>query len=110
MNERKGRLLVVDDETDFRIVLRDHFEASGYEVLEAADGQEALEVFHKGPYPQKELYKYYSQGSVFCLASIQDGFAMVQTQAAACGSLRDLVPAFLTNKNSSGFSHSEAEQ
>lgn len=42
-------------------------------------------VFHKGPYPQNQLYKYYSQGSVFCLASIQEGFGMVMPQAMACG-------------------------
>jgi glycosyltransferase involved in cell wall biosynthesis len=42
-------------------------------------------VFHKGQHPQNELYKYYSQGSVFCLASIEEGLAMVQPQAMACG-------------------------
>ncbi len=49
MKERKWRLLVVDDEADFRLVLRDHFEATGYEVAEAADGQEALETFEHDP-------------------------------------------------------------
>jgi glycosyltransferase involved in cell wall biosynthesis len=42
-------------------------------------------VFHKGPYRQSELYRYYSQGSVFCLASIEEGLAMVILQAMACG-------------------------
>ena len=42
-------------------------------------------VFHRGPYPQGELYRYYSQGSVFCLASIEEGLAMVIPQAMACG-------------------------
>jgi glycosyltransferase involved in cell wall biosynthesis len=42
-------------------------------------------VFYKGPHPQKELYKYYSQGSVFVLPSIEDGFGMVIAQALACG-------------------------
>jgi glycosyltransferase involved in cell wall biosynthesis len=46
---------------------------------------------HKGNYkwvgfqPQKELYKYYSQGSVFVMPSIEEGMAMVQLQAMACG-------------------------
>jgi Glycosyltransferase len=35
--------------------------------------------------PQKELNKYYSQGSVFVINSIQEGLAMVQPQAMACG-------------------------
>ncbi len=42
-------------------------------------------VFHKGHQPQNELYRYYSQCSVFCLASIEEGLAMVQPQAMACG-------------------------
>jgi glycosyltransferase involved in cell wall biosynthesis len=38
-----------------------------------------------GPVPQKELYKYYSNSSVFVLPSIEEGLAMVQLQAMACG-------------------------
>lgn len=38
-----------------------------------------------GHIPQKELYKHYSQGSVFCLPSLDDGFAVVILQAMACG-------------------------
>lgn len=39
----------------------------------------------KGHQPQKELYKYYSQGNMFIMPSIEEGFAMVQFQAMACG-------------------------
>jgi glycosyltransferase involved in cell wall biosynthesis len=42
-------------------------------------------IVHKGPFPEKDLYRYYSQGSVFCLVSIEEGLAMVQAQAMACG-------------------------
>lgn len=42
-------------------------------------------IVHKGPFPEKDLHRYYSQGSVFCLASIEEGLAMVQAQAMACG-------------------------
>lgn len=35
--------------------------------------------------PQAELYKYYSQGSVFVMMSIEEGLALVQAQAMACG-------------------------
>lgn len=38
-----------------------------------------------GHVPQKELFKYYSQGSVFVIMSIEEGLAMVQPQAMACG-------------------------
>ncbi|MEK7629855.1 MAG: glycosyltransferase family 4 protein [Patescibacteria group bacterium] len=35
--------------------------------------------------PINELYKFYSQGSVFVMPSIEEGLAMVQPQAMACG-------------------------
>ncbi len=38
-----------------------------------------------GHVPQSELHKYYSQGSVFAMMSIEEGLAMVQPQAMACG-------------------------
>jgi glycosyltransferase involved in cell wall biosynthesis len=42
-------------------------------------------IIYKGVQPQKELYKLYSEGSVFCMQSIDEGMAMVQLQAMACG-------------------------
>lgn len=42
-------------------------------------------IIYKGHYPQNELYKLYSQGNVFCIPSLQEGMAMVQLQAMACG-------------------------
>ena len=42
-------------------------------------------IIFKGAQPQDELYKFYSQGNVFILPSIQDGFGMVIFQAMACG-------------------------
>jgi glycosyltransferase involved in cell wall biosynthesis len=38
-----------------------------------------------GPVPQRELPRYYAMGSVLCLASVEDGWGMVQNQAMACG-------------------------
>jgi glycosyltransferase involved in cell wall biosynthesis len=35
--------------------------------------------------PRAELYRYYSQGSVFVIGSIEEGLALVQAQAMACG-------------------------
>ncbi len=40
---------------------------------------------YAGKVLQTELYKYYSQGSVFVMPSIEEGLAMVQPQAMACG-------------------------
>lgn len=39
-----GRVLVVDDEEGIRVLCRVNLELGGYEVTEAADGVEALEV------------------------------------------------------------------
>ena len=41
-------------------------------------------IFH-GSKKQSDLYWYLSQCDVFCLASIEEGLAMVQAQAMACG-------------------------
>ena len=38
------KILVADDEAEIRDVLRLYLEKDGYEVVEAADGMEALEV------------------------------------------------------------------
>lgn len=38
-----------------------------------------------GTLPRTELYRFYSQGSVFVLPSIEEGLALVQAQAMACG-------------------------
>ena len=42
-------------------------------------------VHFKGFQPQAELKNFYSQASLFCLASIQEGLAVVVPQAMACG-------------------------
>lgn len=42
-------------------------------------------VRHPGHVPQHELYRWYSQGSVFVMPSIEEGMAYVQLQAMACG-------------------------
>jgi glycosyltransferase involved in cell wall biosynthesis len=42
-------------------------------------------IILKGHQPQNQLRWFYSQCSVFCIASIEEGLAMVQPQAMACG-------------------------
>jgi len=41
-------------------------------------------IFH-GPKKQSDLSWYFSQCDVYCLASIEEGLALVQAQAMACG-------------------------
>lgn len=43
----KIKILVVDDETRMRKLVRDFLVRKGYEVIEAADGEEALELFYR---------------------------------------------------------------
>lgn len=43
----KIKILVVDDESRMRKLVRDFLVREGYEVLEAADGEEALDVFYQ---------------------------------------------------------------
>lgn len=41
------KILVVDDESRMRKLVRDFLVRAGYEVLEAGDGEEALDIFYK---------------------------------------------------------------
>ena len=45
------KILVVDDESRMRKLVGDFLTKNGYEVLEAGDGQEALDIFYR----QKDL-------------------------------------------------------
>jgi len=44
----KGRILVVDDEHEIRVLLSRHFRYAGYEVKTASDGLDALEKLEAG--------------------------------------------------------------
>ncbi|HEU5072398.1 MAG TPA: adenylate/guanylate cyclase domain-containing protein [Verrucomicrobiae bacterium] len=45
----RGHVLVVDDEEQNRMLLRDSLEAHGYEIAEAADGEQALQQIAERP-------------------------------------------------------------
>jgi glycosyltransferase involved in cell wall biosynthesis len=55
------------------------------EIREVLTKYSGYPISVKGPFPQSSLPDYYSQGSVFCLASLQEGLAMVLPQALSCG-------------------------
>ena len=40
-------ILVVDDESRMRKIIRDFLVKSGYNIMEAGDGEEALQLFEK---------------------------------------------------------------
>lgn len=43
----KIKILVVDDESRMRKLVKDFLSKSGYEVLEAGDGEEAVDIFSR---------------------------------------------------------------
>lgn len=47
MISTKKRLLIIDDNIDIRDIMSIHFESKGYEVFQANDGSEGLEVLQK---------------------------------------------------------------
>ena len=44
----EGRVLVVDDEPDIRKIVKMTLQKAGYEVLEAENGEKAIEVINSG--------------------------------------------------------------
>lgn len=44
------KILVVDDEEDYRMIMRDVLEGGGYEVVTAVDGVDGVERLPEGPY------------------------------------------------------------
>ena len=55
------------------------------EMTEFINSNAPKNFFFHGKQPQENLIKYYAQSSVFCLPSLEEGLAMVQVQAMACG-------------------------
>ncbi len=45
--QNRQTILIVDDESRMRKLVRDFLEKQGYRVLEAGDGMEAMEIFYK---------------------------------------------------------------
>ena len=50
-NNSQGRVLVVDDEPDVRKVVKRYLEKSGYDVIEAEDGEQAVQEVKSGENP-----------------------------------------------------------
>lgn len=55
METNKEKILVVDDEASIRRILETRLSMIGYEVVTAADGEEALEVFHDSQPDRKSV-------------------------------------------------------
>lgn len=82
------RILVVDDEEDFRIIIKDVLEGAGYEVLLAEDGREGLEQARKDR-PDMVLVDW--------MMPQMDGQSFVQALRRAPG-LKDVPVMMLTVK------------
>jgi DNA-binding response OmpR family regulator len=44
-----AKILIIDDENQIRLMLRQMFEREGYDILEAADGKQALKMNKSNP-------------------------------------------------------------
>jgi two-component system, chemotaxis family, chemotaxis protein CheY len=44
----KGKILIIDDESEVREVLRLHLESANYNVIEASDGEEGVNLMKSG--------------------------------------------------------------
>lgn len=51
IKESKGRVLVIDDEAEVRKIVRLALEKNGYDVVEAEDGEKAIETIRSGDNP-----------------------------------------------------------
>ena len=51
IENKKCRILVVDDEQSLRIILSQVLADDGHEVTIAQNGEEGLELFRKDPFP-----------------------------------------------------------
>lgn len=51
IKEAKGRVLVIDDEPEVRKIVHLALEKNGYDVVEAEDGEKAIEVIRSGDNP-----------------------------------------------------------
>jgi len=44
-----AKILIIDDESQIRAMLRQMLELEGFEVMDAHDGQEGIKLFHENP-------------------------------------------------------------
>lgn len=89
VNLRKGVLTALSAFADFKVGDAQMWFVGG--TLEGTEIETVAAKFLSSrvrfvkPVPQFELNAFYQQSSVFVLASLEDGFGMVVTQAMACG-------------------------
>jgi len=50
-HETKGRVMIVDDEPDVRKIVKKVLTKAGYDVIEAEDGEQAMEAINDGENP-----------------------------------------------------------
>lgn len=65
----KPRILVVDDEKDIRELIAFYLHKEGFDVLEAGNGEEALEIFEN---------EYVDLGIIDVMMPVMDGFELVE--------------------------------
>ena len=99
MPEKRPVILYVDDDPDYRAVVRSILEANGYEAVEANSGEEGVEVFKSakpdliivdlmmeevdtGARFAKELRLLGNTAPIYMLSSVGEGMNMMEDPAA----------------------------
>lgn len=65
----KSKVLIVDDEQDIRELIKFYMNKEGYDVIEAKDGEEALEIFES---------EYIDLAIIDVMMPKMDGFELVE--------------------------------
>jgi glycosyltransferase involved in cell wall biosynthesis len=86
-NIRKGGAYLIQAFSELNLPNSEliHLGSINEEMSEVIKKYESSNIKYLGSKPQNELYRYYSQGSVFVMMSVEEGLSMVQLQAMACG-------------------------
>jgi glycosyltransferase involved in cell wall biosynthesis len=84
---RKGAHLLIQAFSELKLKNAELWLIGGLtpEVAEVLERTANPAIHVMGPFPQSQLPAWYSQGSVFCIASYEEGLAMVIAQALSCG-------------------------
>ena len=89
-----AHILVVDDEINIRKVVREYAEFEGYEVTEAENGMEAVNLCHENDYDD---YKFFLVGVLHhCSPDSSDLYTSHESTTSAAVSVRSILRPSVT--------------
>lgn len=109
MSSGRGRILVVDDDLDFRESVATYLRAQGFQVTEASDGAEGLELARRHP-PDLVLLDIMMRERTegfFTLQELRRDPALAGVPVFVVSSLYEDVPGFRIRPERSWLKHDE---